>query len=508
MNIVSEKSVEEKSPERPIRGIASNESDASNDKKSPVLTRQLGVWTATFVVMASMIGSGIFGNTGIIQSAVGEPKMVILLWAIGGVVALSGALCYAELSTLMPHAGGEYVYLKNIFGLLPSFLTGWVSFFVAFSAPAASAALLAGEYLKPAIDIVLPNSFASSVLADEVVGRKIFASLLIVLFTLVHMFNVKRGGLVQNILTIIKVGLVILFMSAGFYVAFNASELPLSGHFESTSNGIQWGGVGVGLLFVMFAYSGWNGATYLAEEIRGPEKNLPIALIGGTLITMILYILLNVLYYLAAPASEISGEKAIAHISASHLFGEKVTTFFNLAFFLMLLSSVSATIMIGPRVYFAMARDRLFFKTAATVHPVFGTPVMSFVIQGILAIIYITSGSYEQIQTYMGIALSIFPLVSVVGLMILRKKRPDIKGPYRTPFYPLFPILFISFTLFTIVTSIIGRPKEAGWALILISLGIPTYYLWMRIIHKGKSIKDFHASLLNGPFQNKDSNSI
>lgn len=461
------------------------------------LTRQLGVWTATFVVMASMIGSGIFGNTGIIQSAVGDPYMVLALWALGGIVALSGALCYAELSTLMPHAGGEYVYLKNIFGLLPSFLTGWVSFAVAFSAPAASAALLSADYLKPAVDHMFPGTIFASAL-DSATGRKVFASLLIVLFTAIHVMHVKKGGVVQNILTVVKVGLVLLFMTAGFYVVVSAPELPMPGQFEG--EGIQWGGVGLGLLFVMFAYSGWNGATYLAEEIRNPERNLPVALIGGTIITMVLYILLNVLYYLSVPASELAGEKAVAYLSASHLFGSKITTFFNVAFFLMLLSTVSATIMIGPRVYFAMARDRLFFRIAAEVHPQFHTPVMSFVIQGMLSILYIASGTYEQIQTYMGIALSIFPLVAIAGLMLLRHKHPDIKGPYRTPLYPLFPVIFILFTVITIVTSVIGRPIEAVVALLVILLGVPVYFLWMRVVHRGLSKKDFHASLLNRPF--------
>lgn len=450
-----------------------------------------------FVVMASMIGSGIFGNTGIIQSAVGDPYMVIALWGLGGLVALSGALCYAELSTLMPHAGGEYVYLKNIFGLLPSFLTGWVSFAVAFSAPAAAAALLSAEYLQPAVDLLLPGTIFASML-DSAGGRKLLASFLIVLFTAIHVMHVKKGGVVQNLLTVVKVGLVLLFLSAGFYVAFSAPTVPMPGHFES--QGIQWGGVGLGLLFVMFAYSGWNGATYLAEEIRNPERNLPIALIGGTVITTVLYVFLNILYYMAVPASELAGQKAVAQLSASHLFGTNITTFFNVSFFFILLSTISATIMIGPRVYFAMARDRLFFRIAAQVHPKFHTPVMSFVIQGLLSIIYIASGTYEQIQTYMGIALSIFPLVAIVGLMLLRHKRPDIQGPYRTPLYPLFPLIFIVFTVITIITSVIGRPREAGVALLVILLGIPVYFLWMRIVHRGTSKKDFYNSLLNRPF--------
>jgi APA family basic amino acid/polyamine antiporter len=250
----------------------------------------------------------------------------------------------------------------------------------------------------------------------------------------------------------------------------------------------------------MFAYSGWNGATYLAEEIKEPEKNLPKALIGGTIIVMILYFLLNILYYWSTPAQELEGKEAIAAITASNLFGSGITTLFNIGFFIILLSTISATIMIGPRVYYAMARDNLFFKAASHLHPKFNTPIMSFVIQCILAIIYIWSGTYEQIQTYMGFALSIFPLLSVIGLMYLRKKYPHIKSPYQTPFYPLFPLIFIIFSFITMIVSYIGRPWECTIAILAILAGIPFYLFWVKVIHKNKTVKEIRKSILNYPF--------
>lgn len=469
-----------------------------NFQEKNVLKRELGLWTAMLIVMASMIGSGIFGNTGFIQSAVQNSYMVLILWIIGGIIAIAGALSYAELSTLMPHAGGEYVYLKNIFGLLPSFLTGWVSFIVAFSAPAASAGLLSADYLHKALLISYPEGFITIFLSEEV-GKKFVATILIIFFTLVHLLEVKKGSYIQNILAILKVSLIIIFLIFGFIVVFQKEDITIFEHLNSTS--VNWNGLGLGLLFVMFAYSGWNGATYLAEEIKEPEKNLPKALIGGTLFVMTLYFLLNLLYYWSTPAKVLEGKEAVAAISATNLFGNHISILFNFGFFFILLSTISATIMIGPRVYYAMSRDQLFFKFVSYLHPKFHTPVFSFLVQGILAIIYVWSGTYEQILTYMGFALSIFPVLSVIGLIYLKIKHPEIKSPYQTPLYPLFPLIFIIFSIFTMMVSFIGRPLECTVAIIAILAGIPFYLFWIKVIHKNKTVREIRKSILNYPFE-------
>ncbi len=442
-------------------------------EKSKTLKRQLGVWTAIFVVMASMIGSGIFGNTGIIQSAVQNSLMVLFLWFLGGIIALAGALSYAELATLMPRAGGEYVYLKHIFGPVPSFLTGWVSFIVAFAAPAASSALLSADYLDKALKLINVDGFFSSFY-----GKKTLASILIVFFTFIHISEAKKSSRIQNFLTILKIGLILIFLIVGFYTILNSNfNFKQNLSYET----IQWKGTGLGLLFVMFAYSGWNGASYLAEEIKNPERNLPLSLIGGTFIVMILYILLNILYYWSTPYSELEGQEAIAAISSFHLFGEQIAFYFNLGFFILLLSSISATIMIGPRVYYAMARDNLFFKSASILHPKFHTPIVSFLIQAILAIFYIWTGTYEQILTYMGFALSIFPVLSVIGLIYLRIKKPYLKSPYQTPFFPIIPLIYVTSSIIMMMVSFIGRPVECSIAILSVLSGIPFYLIWAKL---------------------------
>lgn len=451
------------------------------EQNSQQLQRELGLWSAILIVIASMIGAGIFGNTGIIQEEVGNPYFVIALWLLGGTVALAGAMSYAELATMMPHSGGEYVYIKEAFGLAPSFLTGWVSLIVGFSAPAASAALLSADYAGEFFRFTFPGTGIAD-LYDGFWVRKAHAVFLVLLFSYFHYTGVRKGGAIQNLLTAGKVGLVLAFTAGGFISVFfmgNGSEAIVQG--SARSYPVVWEGAGVGLLFVMFAYSGWNGATYLAEEIRDPEKNLPRALFRGTVFIILLYVIINIIYYLAVPPEMMNGKKAVAALAAEQLFGKSIAGFFHLSFFFMLLSSLSVSLMIGPRVYYAMAKDGLFFKAAARVNAKTRTPGISIFIQAIFAILYVLSGSYDEILAYMGFALSIFPVLTVAGLMKLRKKAPHTVRPYKTPLYPLVPLYFIFFSIVIMATAFQGRPVESSIALAVVILGFPVYTVWSAI---------------------------
>lgn len=446
----------------------------------PNLKRQLGLTTASLVVVANMIGAGIFGNTGEIQSNVGDPWLVMLLWGLGGVFALAGALSYAELATLWPHAGGEYVYLKRIFGRLWSFLSGWVSFIVGFAAPAAWAAIVSGEYLYELFLSIDPASPLAVFFRDPI-NRKIYAAALILLFSGVHIVGVKSGSLVQNGLTIVKLLIVGVFAIAGFSVLFAGATHEAAALPPMQSGGLQWSALAIGLLWVSYAYSGWNGAAYMAEEVERPERTLPRALILSTLATMGLFLALNLVYYWAAPASEIAGKHTVAAIAARRIFGPEISIFFNLAFCVILLSSISAYVMIGPRVYFAMARDNLFFSYAKQIDPRFGTPVVSIALQAILSIIYIFTGTYDSIMTYMGFALLIFPVLTVIGLVVHRYKHPDLDRPYRTPWFPLTPLVFIVSSIFIMVGSFMDDPASCLRAILISVGGIPVFYVWTAV---------------------------
>jgi len=438
-----------------------------------VLRRDLGVRSAALLVVASMLGTGIFGTTGIIQAEVGSAFFVILLWVVGGLVALSGALCYADLAVQMPHAGGDYIYINRIFGPLPSFLNGWVSFIAGFSAPIASSALLTGEYASEFFRVIWPGS----ALADFFSGtwnRKFLAAALIVVLTLVHTRGVRRGSLIQNFLSLLNIFIVLGFALVGLYLALQKSDTMTV--FARESPRSFWG-LGIGLMWVMFAYTGYNGATYLAEEVKDPRRNLPRALILGTIGTAGLYLILNLLYFLSTPIAELSGEKAVAALAARHLFGPGTAGMLNFMFCLILIASISAQIMIGPRVYFAMARDHLFFKMAAEIHPHSGTPVKAIVLQSALSIFYVITGTFEEIITFMIFALSIFPVLAVSGLIIRRRKFPA-ESIFPHPGFLFFPVFFIFFSVLMIVAAFITWTGTSLFALAAVACGIPVFFLW------------------------------
>jgi len=461
--------------------MAHPKKSAEQMEEKPQLKRELGLWTATLVVVASMIGSGIFILTGIIHGATGDPRLVLFLWVLGGFVAISGALSYSELATMMPHAGGEYIYIKKAFGELPSFLTGWVSFMVGFAAPAATAALASAKYAKFFFSNTMPGSTLDLFFQSEWNG-KLYGSVLILLLTLLHIRGVRTGGIVQNVLTIFKVTIVLIFIGGSVAVIYGGQGLDPSEVFSGGSP--DYLGSGLGLLLVMYAYSGWNGATYLAEEIKDPVKNLPRAMIMGTAITMVLYLIMNFIYYLAVPGQDMAWKETVAAMAATSLFGPKVTILLNAGFCIILLSTMSAQIMIGPRVYFAMARDNMFFKMASHVSPRFNTPLISILFQTVLTIAYILIGKVETISEYMGFALLIFPVVTVIGLLYMDYKNGTVKHPYRSPLYPLFPIIFIVFSIVIMIASFKGRPIQAGVALGVVTLGIPVFYLWKKLTTK------------------------
>ena len=452
---------------------------------SDSLKRKLGIWTATFAVFASMIGSGIFGNTGMVQQFVGDPLMVMFLWFFYGLVAIAGALTYSELAARMPEAGGEYVYLRKPFGPLWGFLSGWVSLIAGFSAPAAIAAFLSADYLTALLKGAFPGYAITDLFVNgkwsvmligwelSITAKQIYAIGLILLFSVFHGVGVKKGGWIQNALTVIKLAIVLLFLIAGMFAIFFA-EGPVHDPFRS--DGIQWGGVGIGLLWVLFAYSGWNGASYLAGEIENPERNVPRAMMWGTLLTAILYVALNLMYYLAVPSDDFEGKFTVASIISTKLFGPEISVFFNVCFCLILLSTLSAQIMIGPRVYYAMAKDGLFFKFASEVHPKFETPLYSIIIQGVLSVIYILTNSYYDVMTFMGFSLSIFPFLTVIGLWKLRKNAPE--APYKVPFFPGTPLFFLAISVVIMATSAYHDPWNSLKAVGGIVVGAIIYALW------------------------------
>ncbi len=449
------------------------------------LKRQLGLITGILIIVADMIGTGIFMTTGNILGMTQNALLVLLLWGIGGLVAITGALCYAELAALWPDAGGEYVYLKNIYGLLPAFLTGGISLAVGFSAPVATSSLLSIEYINRFLHSIAGDGPVPCML-DLLWVRKTFAAGLIIFFAIIHTIGVKRGSSLQNLLTVIKILFIVLLIASGLSVADWTMTDRLVARYASVSAPQKFSlpQTGLALLVIMFAYSGWNCASYMAGEIKNPGNNVPRALILGTLITMVIYALLNIVFLISADGADLIGKDEIGAIAVSHLFGAGFSGAFTAGIAVILLSAVSVQMMSGPRVYFAMAKDKMIFQSLARVHPRFETPYVSILVQMLLAVLYVFTGSAMTLVIYMGFALSIFPVLAVIGLMYLRHARPDLRSPYRIPCYPLVPLVYILCTVSMMTAALLTWTKTSLFAIAVVALGVPLCYLWRRFAEK------------------------
>ncbi|MCP4312483.1 MAG: amino acid permease [Bacteroidetes bacterium] len=429
------------------------------------LPRKLGFFSLTNIVIGDMIGAGIFTTSGLLLAQLHDPLLLLILWVIGGGIALSGALSYSELGARFPKAGGDYAFITELISPLAGFLSGWVSFFVGFSAPVAASSLAFSEYLA--------RTLPEGAFPDHIeLIKKTVAIAIILIFTIIHYFGLKSGSRVQNILTIIKIVLISILVFTGF--AFGEGSLN---HFREMKcegfEGANLKTIGLALMWIMFAYSGWNASTYVGSEVLRPVKNIPRSLITGTLFVTIFYLLINILYVYAVPAWEMEGVISIGGLTANNLFNRSMDQFFSLFISLILLSAISVLIMIGPRVYYAMAESGHFFIHAKKINRS-RVPGVSILMQSGLAIIYIVSGTFDQIITLLSFSLGIFPILAVIGLFKLRMKQQSV---LKMPGYPILPAVFIIFSVAILILAFLERPVESSISIVLILLGIPVYYL-------------------------------
>ena len=441
------------------------------------LKRQLGLASAILIIIADVIGTGIFITTGSVLGMTQNALTVIVLWSLGGLTAITGSLCYAELATMWPDDGGEYLYLKKIYGFLPAFLTGWISITVGFTASIAATSLTLVWYLKEFF-----TAFPQAELT-----QKLIAASFILFFGFLHILGLKKGSLVQNILTIIKLLIVFSLIIFGFIcIDWGLSSRITSSAGASGNVGI--GTYGIALLIIMFAYSGWNGSSYIAGEIKNPQKNLPKAMFFSALAITIIYVLLNIVFLMSSPAEQLTASHATAATAASNLFGTRIGSFLTLAVAIVLVSAVSVQMMIGPRVYYAMARDGLIFSKLSRINPKFNTPDLAIATQMVIATIYVFIGknNIESLLAYMGFSLGIFPLMAVIGMLIMRFKNPDMPRPFKSPFFPLIPVIYIVFTAGMMTASLIMWTKTSLFAVGILCLGIVIYFIW-RAIGGGKN---------------------
>ena len=453
-----------------------------SDAPANGLERKLGLFPLTNIVIANMIGAGIFTTSGLLMKDLHQPMVMLALWLVGGLIAFCGALSYGELGAAFPHAGGEYAFLSRLYHPVLGFLSGWVSFFVGFSAPIAASAIGFTEYLTRAFPGLLhPGIFGGP--AEAAVMKKLYAILIIAAFTFLHTRGLEAGARVQNSLTGLKILLIVGLVAAGFAVGKGSlGHFAAAAPFRFDFGG--WKTLGLSLMWIMFAYSGWNASAYIGSEVKEPSRNLPRSLLLGTGIVMLLYIALNLFYIYAIPPAEMEGVISIAGLAAGKLFGQSAETVLSLFISFALFSSLSAYLILGPRVYYSMARDGIFFKSIAYVDPKSCVPTRSIVLQGAIALVMVLFGTFDQLLTYMGFSLGIFPLLAVLGVFKLRRTG---RSAVKLPGYPVASAVYILVGVTILVLAFLERPVESLIAVATALAGIPVYFFFKR--SAGKSVR-------------------
>lgn len=442
------------------------------------LLRQIGLVSATALVISNMVGTGIFTTTGFLAGDLGDVKLVIGIWVVGAICALAGAFCYSELGINFPSSGGEYVYLTEAYGPTWGFMTGWVSFFAGFSAPIALAALAFSDYVGyfwPDARLDHSTSAGPSWFPLQIGWAQLVACALIAMFTLLNFFGVKRVARIQNVLTGTKVIVLLAFIVLGFLVGngdWNNFSMNAARTNPATPIAEQFA---YSLFFIYLSYSGWNAATYVAEEVKQPERTLPIALTFGTILVAALFIALNLVFIYAQPLEQLKGKVAVGWISASHLFGPNIAGVFGALMALAIMSTVNAMVTIGPRIYYAMAQNGAFFSIAARVNERWHTPVPAILMQGVCAL-FMTLSSFRDLFFFIGFLLNFFAALSVTTLFFFRKRPGWQKLPAVSFAWPFVPLLFVVVSAWLTYKGMMMNPKVSMIAVALVAAGAAFYH--------------------------------
>ncbi len=422
------------------------------------LARAISWRAAAAAVVANMVGAGIFTTSGFIARDTGSAWTMLGLWFAGAIVALAGALAYAELGAAIPKAGGEYVYLREVYGPVAAFLSGWTSFFAGFSGAIAAALLAFAGYCAT----VLPPLGA--------LDTRLIAIAVLWTLTGIHFAGVRLGAKVQNGLTVAVVSAIIALVVSGFILGKGSPA-----NFLSRSQ--AHGNLAVSLIFVMYAYSGWNAAAYLAGEIVEPERGLPRALAGASACVALLYLALNALFIWAMPVSAMSGVLAVGEKAAGALFGPGAARAVAAIIALAIFSSASAMVMAAPRIYFAMARDSVFPRIFSAGGGAPGPSGAILLQAGWVTLLLLVFGMFERIVIYAGIAITVFSALTVAAVIVLRMRKPDMPRPFRMPAYPWLAIGYVAVSLWMVGYTAAVRPSEVIFGLITVLAGLPIYWL-------------------------------
>jgi APA family basic amino acid/polyamine antiporter len=446
----------------------------------PALDRRLGPFDAAAIVVSNVIGGGIFFVPVIVAQMVPHGAAILWVWLAGGALAFAGAMAYAELSALRPRAGGEYVYLREAYGPLAAFQTGWTSFVAGFTgAIAASAVALAGylgRFVPAAADATPIFTVPLPLLPLIVSRRSIVALATIAILSFIHIRGLGPGRIVQNVLAGLKASALVAIIALGFTIGTGSPAAITAGA------GVSVSGMLLALVPIMFTYSGWNAAVYVAEEVRDPGRNVPLALGLGTAAVIVIYVALNALYLYVLPVAELASLPGgrLLDVVGERLFGPGAADAIAIFTIVSLSASISAMTLAGPRVYYAMAKDGLFLPVAARVHPKYRTPAAAIVAQGLWSSMLVLCGTLSQLVSYTGFAVVLFAAVAVTCVFVLRRRDPGAARPFRAWGYPWAPAIFVLACLAMVVNEMMRNGATALVGAAVIAAGVPVYFFFGR----------------------------
>ena len=446
---------------------------------SPKLDRQLGLFDSTMMVVGIVIGSGIFMTTGLMADALPSASLILIVWLLGGLQMLAGALTYAELGAAMPKAGGQYVYLREAYGSLPAFLFGWVAFIAYLTGTNAAIAVAVAEHLGSFYPSISTHNIVIGFDYFSISGGQIFAISLILILSFINYLGILFGKWIQNVFTILKIGSILFFALAGLFIS-TGNHIDFSINPTSMSIGSILTGMGIALVAVTWTVGGWEYVTFAAGEIKNPKKNLPLALIIGTVVIFVLYIMINIAYLKVLPMDLLIGELKVGEATAKSLYGPGIAGAFVVVVIISMFGSLNGNILVGPRISYAMAKDKLFFSKAADVHPKFHTPGNAIMIQGLWASVLALSGTFEEIITLVVFVNFMMWIAASSTVFVLRKKQPELERPYKVWGYPYVPAFFIIFSSAIMINTFFESPQQSLMGIGLTLLGIPAYLYWKK----------------------------
>ena len=457
----------------------------SKSESQPSLIRGLSLLDSVLLLVSGIIGSSIFFTAKDIAAPLPNPVLFMGVWVVGGLISLLGCVAFAELGSMFPDCGGQYIYLREAYGDLVAFLYGWMLFSVANGGTIAALSVAAAAYSGEVFPVVSQSHVVLSLAGITLTRAHIFGLLLIAVLTYVNVVGLRWGALLQNLSTWTKFAAMSAFVLLGLAVGKGSWS-----HFKpSGPGGLTMGlgpgqlisALGIGLIAVFWAYDGWVYITWVAGEVKDPRRNVPRAMVLGILAVAAIYLAMNVTYVYAMPLGEIAKHETIAHATAAVLFSPRAAAWLSLTIAVSCFSAAATCTLSGARVYLAMAQDGVFFQRMAQVHPKWRTPAFSLIGQGLWSALLTVSGRYDQLYTYVIYGMVLSYTLTVIGLFILRWKRPEIPRPYRCTGYPILPAIYVLVGAAWTLNTIITRPKEALAGTIIVLIGVPGYLYWKRM---------------------------